>query len=335
MLFYPIETLRDAGITDIGIIVGHTPQRIQDVKDAVGDGSRLGVRVTYIEQDAPRGIAHAIKTAQGFLTSDTHDKKFVVHLGDNILRGGIGRYVADFAGTGVDAFALFCHVPDVEKKLNTWGSPVIENGKLRKVIEKPVARTNDLAFVGIYGFNESFFDAYERLKLSPRNEYEIADTISVLIEKGKNVKHYVLDTQWWKDPGNPEGVLEANALLLDELEPFQRGTVEEGALVTGKVGIDVGSIVKKGAVIRGPSIIGANCLIAGNSRIGPYASIGNNTVVENTEVEDTIIIGDCVIYSRRKITHSLIGRNVRINSPDDANPEAVRLVVGENSIISI
>jgi len=175
MLFYPIETLVDAGITDIGIIVGHTPQRIQEVKDAVGDGSRLGITATYIEQDAPRGIAHAIKVAQGFLTKGNTDGKFVVHLGDNILRGGIRSYVSKFDDPTVDAFTLFSHISHVAKTLNTWGSPIIENGKLMGVIEKPEIRTNDLAFVGIYGFNASFFTAFDRLKVSPRNEYEIAD----------------------------------------------------------------------------------------------------------------------------------------------------------------
>jgi len=333
MLFYPIETLRDAGLTDIGIIVGHTPQRIQEVKSAVGDGSKFGVRISYIEQDAPRGIAHAIKTAQPFLTAENADGKFIVHLGDNILRGGIERYVSEFSSQSINAFALFCHMPDVETKLNTWGSPVIENGRLMRIIEKPEVRTNDLAFVGIYGLDGSFFEAFDKLKLSPRNEYEIADAITVLVDLGKNVKHYILDTQWWKDPGNAEGVLEANALLLDELEPFNRGTVEDGATVVGKVGIESGSIVKRGATIRGPAIIGANCVIGGNSRIGPHASIGDNTLIENSEVDDTIIIGECMINSRRRLSHSLIGRNVRITSTDDVD-SSIRLIVGENSAVS-
>jgi glucose-1-phosphate thymidylyltransferase len=334
MLFYPIETLRDAGITDLGIIVGHTPQRIQEVKDALGDGSKLGVKVTYIEQDAPRGIAHAIKTAQSFLTADNVDGKFVVHLGDNVLRGGIGRYVDDFMKSDVDAFTLFCHVPEIERKLNTWGSPVIEDGRLVRIIEKPEIRTNDLAFVGIYGFNNSFFEAFDRLKLSSRNEYEIADAITTLIAMGKNVKHYILDTQWWKDPGSVEGVLEANALLLDELKPFVRGTVEKGATIVGKVGIERGAIVKSGAEIRGPAIIGTDCVIGGSARIGPYTSVGDKTSIENAEIEDTIIIGECRIDSKRRLTHSLIGRNVTVTSANGV-AEAVQLVVGENSAVSI
>ena len=140
MLFYGSETLRDAGIPDLRIKVRHTPQSIQEIKEAVKDGSQFGVRATYIEQDAPRGIAHAIKTAQRYLTSQNEGGKFVVHLGDNVLRGGIKPYVDDFAGSRADAFTLFSHIPELERKLNTWGSPVIEDGKLVGIIEKPTWR---------------------------------------------------------------------------------------------------------------------------------------------------------------------------------------------------
>ena len=335
MLFYPIETLRDAGITDIGIIVGHTPQRIREVEDAIGDGSELGVNVTYIEQDAPRGIAHAIKSAQGFLTSDNHNGKFVVHLGDNILRGGIKPYVERFAGPKVDAFALFSHVPELERRLNTWGSPVIENGRLVRIIEKPASRTNDLAFVGIYGLDGAFFDAFDQLKLSPRNEYEISDAFSALIGMGKDVQYYVLDGQWWKDPGNTEGVLEANALLLDELKPYNRGRVEEGATIIGKVGIEEGAVIRAGATVRGPAIIGRDCVVGSKSYVGPYTSVGDGTTIEDAEVEYSVIIGGCKIDCEDRIANSLIGRNVRVVSAQKNVPSSVQLIVGENSVVSI
>lgn len=335
MLFYGIETLRDAGITDIGVIVGHTPQRVQEIKDAVKDGSQLGVKVTYIEQDAPRGIAHAIETAQSFLTSNNKGGKFVVHLGDNILRGGIKDYVDRFNEPGVDAFTLFSHIPELERKLNTWGSPVIEDGKLTGIIEKPTKRTNDLAFVGIYGFDQSFFEAFRELKLSPRNEYEIADAVTTLVKMGKRVQHYVVDAQWWRDPGNTEGVLEANALLLDDLKPYNRGKVEDGAVVLGKVGIGEGSVVRSGASIRGPVIIGRNCVIGSRASLGPHTSIGDNTIIENAEIEYCVLIGDSTIECERRITNSLMGRNVRVTSAREKVPGAVQLVIGENSFVSI
>jgi glucose-1-phosphate thymidylyltransferase len=335
MLFYGIETLRDAGITDIGIIVGHTPQRIQEVKDAVGDGSRLGVQVTYIEQDAPRGIAHAIKTAEGYLTSNNEDGKFVVHLGDNILRGGIRTYVESFANSDADAFALFSHIPQVDRKLNTWGSPIIEDGKLRGIVEKPAVRTNDLAFIGIYGLNNSFFTAFDQLKLSPRNEYEIADAITALIKAEKDVQYYVVDAKWWRDPGSTEGVLEANALLLDEINPFNLGRVEEGATIIGKVGIEEGTVVKSGASIRGPSLIGKNCIIGNKAYVGPHTSIGENTTIEDAEVEYSVVIGDCTIVCDKRIYNSLIGRNVRIVSAHKSVPSAIQLVIGENSFVAV
>lgn len=335
MLFYGIETLRDSGIRDIGLIVGHTPERIREIKSAVGDGSNFGIRVTYIEQDAPRGIAHAIKTAQEFLTSANPSGKFVVHLGDNIVRGGIKELVKEFEGSDADAFTLFSHIPELERKLNTWGSPEFKNGKLVKVIEKPKVRKNDLAFVGIYGFNASFFKAYEKLKLSPRNEYEIADAITALVRMRKKVTYHILEAKWWKDPGTVEGVLEANALLLDDLEPFNRGRVEDGAVVLGKVGIEGGTLVKRGAHIRGPVIIGRDCTIGGRAFIGPYTSIGDKTTVDNVEIEYSVVIGESTIDCPQRVTNSLIGRNVRIGAAQGKVPRAVRLVIGENSLVSI
>ena len=335
MLFYGIETLRDAGITDVGVIVGHTPQRIQEIKDAVGNGSQFGISVTYIEQDAPRGIAHAIKTAQGFLTSQNEDGKFVVHLGDNILKGGIKPYVDRFRNSKADAFTLFSHIPELERKLNTWGSPVIENSKLVGIIEKPSVRTNDLAFIGIYGFNESFFQAFEGLSLSPRNEYEIADAVTALIKMGKDVQHYIVDAQWWRDPGSTEGVLEANALILDDLKAYNLGTVEEGATVIGKVGIGEGTQIKAGASIRGPAVIGRNCVIGGETHIGPYTSIGDNSKIERAEIEYSVVMGDCAIDCDKRIVSSLIGRSVKISPSSYGNQNAVQLVIGENSLVAI
>lgn len=331
MLHYALETLKDAGITDIGIIVGHTPQRIQEVKDAVGDGSAFGVKITYIEQDAPRGIAHAIKIAKDFLTENNTDGKFVVHLGDNILKGGIKRYVEKFSNASIDTLILLKDVPNP----NRFGVAELKNGKVVKLVEKPKEPPSNLALVGIYFLNNSIFESIENLKPSWRNEYEITEAIQGAIDKGLNVHHEVIDADWWKDPGDPAGILEANRLLLEELNSFNKGTVEEGATIIGKVGIEEGTLVKSSSSIRGPVIIGKNCIIGDNTYIGPYTSIGDNTILENVEIESSIVIGECRIECKRRLVDSLIGRNVTIVSAKENIPKAAQLVIGENSFLSI
>lgn len=331
MLFYAIETLREAGIKDIGIIVGHTPQRIQEIKDAVGDGSKLGVDITYIDQDAPRGIAHAIKTAKEFLTTNNSDGKFVVHLGDNILKGGIKKYLEFFSNNDVDNIILLKEVENPQR----FGIAVVENGKVTKLVEKSKEPLSNLAWIGVYFMNNSIFDAIDKLQPSARNEYEITEAVQKLIDANKKIYHEIVDAEWWKDPGDLVGILEANRLLLDELTPFNKGTIEEGATVIGKVGIDEGSIIRSTCSIRGPAIIGKNCVVGENAYIGPYTSIGDNTLIENAEIESSIIIGDSKINCKQRIIDSLIGRNVTISSSSKNLPKACQLVIGENSSVSI
>lgn len=331
MLFYAIETLKDAGITDIGIIVGHTPQRIQEIKDAVGDGSRFGIRVTYIEQDAPRGLAHAVKVAKDFLTTNNNDGKFVVHLGDNILKAGIKGYVEKFSGSKIDSLVLLKSIPNA----NRFGVAEIKEGKLVRLVEKPKIPPSDLAMVGIYMLSDSIFDSIEKLQPSWRNEYEITEAIQGVIDNGKNVHHEIVDAEWWKDPGDPSGILEANRLLLDELKPSNKGVIEEGAMIIGKVNVDEGTIIKKGASIRGPVIIGKNCVIESNAYIGPYTSIGDHTVIENAEIESSIVIGDSKINCKQRIVDSLIGKNVNISEASGTPSKTVQLVVGEHSFVKI
>lgn len=331
MIYYPIETLKDAGITDIGIIVGHTQEKIKEIKDVIGDGSEFGVNVTYIEQDAPRGLAHAVKVAKEFLLRDNHDKKFVMHLGDNIIKGGIKKYVGSFKNGNVDVTILLKDVPNPQR----FGVAEIKDGKLVRLIEKPIVAPNNLALVGVYMFNESIFDSIDTLKPSWRNEYEITDAIQGLIDSGKKVAYHIIDAEWWKDPGDAEGILEANRLLLEDLVPFNKGLIEEGAVVIGKVGIEEGAVVKKGSSIRGPAIIGKNCVIGENAYIGPYTSVGDNTTVENAEIESSIIIGDSKINCRQRIIDSLIGRKVTIEQASKNLPRASQLIIGEHSFVKI
>lgn len=330
MIYYPIKTLKEAGITDVGIIVGHTQQKIQEIKDAVGDGSKFGIKVTYIEQDAPRGLAHAVKTAKEYLISNNEDGKFVVHLGDNILESGISKLVEQFRNDNADCFILLKSVPEP----NRFGVAELKDGKLVRLVEKPKIPPSDLALVGVYMFNDIIFDAIDQLKPSWRNEYEITEAIQNLIDNGKNVAHHIIDTGWWKDPGDPQGILEANRLLLESMSPLNNGMVEEGATIIGKVSIEEGTVIKVGCSVEGPVSIGKNCTIGGNARIGPYTSIGDNTIIEGTEIESSIIIGDSKIECSQKITDSLIGRNVIIQKM--ANPtKSAEFVIGENSSIKI
>ncbi|MBI2547528.1 MAG: glucose-1-phosphate thymidylyltransferase [Candidatus Aenigmarchaeota archaeon] len=331
MLYYAIETLRNAGIKDIGIIVGHTPQRIQEIKDAIGDGSKFGVSVTYIEQDAPRGLAHAIGVAKEYLTSNNADGKFVVHLGDNIIKGGIKKYVEKFSEPGIDSLILLKSIQNP----NRFGVAEIKNGKIVRLVEKPQIPPSDLAMVGVYMLNSSIFDSIEKLKPSARGEYEITEAVQGVIDSGKNVHHEIIDAEWWKDPGDPDGILEANRFLLEELVPFNKGTVEEGSNIVGKVCIEEGAVIKKGSSIRGPVIIGKNCVVGENAYIGPYTAIGDNTIVNNAEIESSVVIGDCKIECKGRIIDSLIGKNVTIISSDKNSPKASKLVVGENSFLSI
>lgn len=330
MIYYPIQTLKDAGITDVGIIVGHTPQRIQEIKDAVGDGSKFGINVTYIEQDAPSGLAHAIKTAKEYLTSNNPDSKFIVHLGDNILKNGVAQYVADFKNNNFDCSILLKSVPEP----NRFGVAEIKDGKVVRLVEKPKVPPSDLALVGVYMFNNSIFDSIDRLKPSWRNEYEITEAIQDLIDSKKEVAHYIINDDWWKDPGDPQGILEANSLLLEDITPLNKGMVEEGATIIGKVAIEEGTIIKRGCSIEGPVIIGKNCTIGGNAKIGPYTSVGGNTTIEDAEIESSIIIGDSKIECSQKIKDSLIGRNVVIQKAIGPIKSA-EFVIGENSFVKI
>jgi len=331
MLFYAIETLKDAGVTNIGVIVGHTPQRIQEIKDAIGDGLKFGVNVTYIEQDAPRGIAHAVKVAKDYLTTDNSDGKFVVHLGDNIIKGGIKKYVEKFLDPKIDTMILLKSMPNP----NRFGVAELKDGKVVRLVEKPKIPPSDLALVGVYLLSNSIFDSIENLNPSWRNEYEITEALQGLIKNGKNVHHEIIEVEWWKDPGDPSGLLEANRLILDELVPTITGNIEEGANVIGKVSVGEGTVIRRGSSVRGPVIIGKNCLIGKNAYIGPYTSVGDNTIIENAEIESSIIIGDSKINCRQRIIDSLIGRNVTITEASGSLPKASQLVIGEHSFVKI
>ncbi len=321
-VLYCIEDLRAAGIKDIGIILGdNMPEKIREL---LGDGSRYGVRFTYIVQGAPKGIAHAIGCARAFVK----DEPFCVYLGDNVLTGGIAHMVEDFEKDRPDAGIALCKVDHPER----FGVAELDGqGNVLNLVEKPKAPKSDLALVGIYLLRPSIFPIIADLKPSWRNELEITDALDNLRKTGKTVKAYLVKG-WWKDTGRPEDILEANHLLLETVEPHNDGTVEEGAQVVGRVRIEKGATVKKGSVIRGPAVIGKDCVIGPDTYVGPYTSIGDGSRLVGADIEASIVIGDAVIECRSKIVNSVIGRAATIKNADGL-PKGHRLIVGENSTL--
>ena len=323
-LFYAIEDVANAGVKEIGIIVGHTKE---EVKAAVGDGSKWGVKITYIEQDAPRGLAHCVLIAEKFIG----DEPFVMYLGDNILRGGINEFVSEFGKSDAAASIMLCKVRDPQR----FGVAEVDaKGKVLSLEEKPKKPKSDLALVGIYLFRKQIFEAVRKIKPSWRNELEITDAISYLVEKKMKVTTHVVKS-WWKDTGKPEDILEANRLILETLEPDLGGTVEEGVAITGRVRIGAGTVVRRGSSIHGPAIIGKNCEIGPDAYVGPYTSIGDNTKLKSVEIENSVVIGDSVIECSKRIRDSLIGKNVHIANADHSVPKCHTLILGEHSKISL
>lgn len=328
ILFYCIEDLKSAGVEDIGIIVGHTPERIKHIKDTVGDGSRWGIKITYIEQDAPSGLAHAVRVAKGFLG----EEKFIMYLGDNFLMGGSKKFVESFRNSDAAAKLLLTRVKDPER----YGLALVDEQKkvTIKLIEKPKNPPTNLSIVGIYGFTPKIFRAIDNIRPSWRNELEITDAMQWLIENGERIEYDMVEG-WWKDTGKPEDILEANQLVLDNITPEVRGTIENGAVVRGKVSIDEGSVIKNGCCVQGPVIIGKNCIVSSGAHIGPYSAVGDDTEISGGELENVIVLAGCKINCGKRIVNSLIGANSKISSKEAASPNGYKFVAGENSDLAV
>lgn len=321
ILFYAIEAIRDSGITDIGIVVGETKD---EVKAAVGDGSRFGVKVSYIEQAAPLGLAHAVKISQDFVGDDS----FVMFLGDNLVKDGINSLVDEFRANRANCQILLAHVPNPGQ----FGVAELEDGKVKKLVEKPKVPATDLALVGVYMFDKSVFEAVNAIKPSWRDELEITDAIQYLVDHGYEVHPHVI-SGWWKDTGRLEDLLEANRIMLDILERKIQGQVDDCSQVDGRVEIGEGSTIES-SVVRGPAIIGKNSRIVG-SYVGPYTSVHDNVLIVGSEVEHSIVLADCVIKDvSTRIEDTLLGRNVRIGR-SELKPRAYRFMIGDNSEIGL
>lgn len=321
VLFYALESLAGAGIRDIGIVVGDTQA---EIRAAVGDGSSWGVRVTYIEQDAPRGLAHAVLISEGFLGDDP----FVMYLGDNLLNKGIARFVEEFTTRQPAAQILLARVPDPQM----FGVAELANGRVVRLIEKPQEPKSDLALVGVYMFSPAVFESVKRIKPSFRNELEITDAIQDLIDRNLEVRPHIVDG-WWKDTGKLEDMLEANRLILDTIERRIEGTVDADSRVEGKVVIEPGAVVER-SVIRGPVIIGADARIV-HAYVGPFTSIMRKAEIRESEIEHSIVLEGSVISDlANRVEDSLIGKNVRIYRAP-VKPSAYRFMLGDNSEVGI
>jgi len=321
VLFYGIEALKEAGIKDIGIVVGDTKDEIEE---AAGDGSRWGLRITYIEQEAPLGLAHAVKISEDFL----RDEPFVMYLGDNILKSGIKSLVEEFKEKKPNSLILLTEVPDAR----LFGVAELKDGKVVRLVEKPKKPMSNLALVGVYMFDFHVFEAVNAIKPSWRNELEITDAIQYLVDKGYEV-HPHLVSGWWKDTGKIEDILEANRLILESIVSKIQGKVDETSKISGPVTIEEGVVVQN-SIIRGPAIIGAETEII-DSYIGPFTAIQERCKIIKTEIEHSIVLeGSEIRDVGSRIDESLIGRDVKIYKCPP-KPSAYRLMVGDKSEIGI
>ncbi|CAN5783119.1 glucose-1-phosphate thymidylyltransferase [soil metagenome] len=321
VLFYGIESLAAAGISDIGIVVA--PETGDEIRAAVGDGARFGASVTYIDQDAPLGLAHAVLTAEQFLG----DAPFVMYLGDNLLRDGITELVGAFRRERPDALILLTPVPDPE----SYGVAELEAGRVARLVEKPQSPRTDLALVGVYMFEPSIIEAARAIEPSGRGELEITDAIQHLVDTGRRVDPHVV-TGWWKDTGKVEDLLEANRLILDDLGERIEGELVDSR-VDGRVVVEPGARLER-AMVRGPAIVGAGATIT-DAYIGPYTSIGEGVAIAGAEVEHSIVLaGSSISGLDGRMEASLVGKDVRI-ARGDAVPRAYRFVVGDHAEITI
>ncbi|MBV9005922.1 MAG: glucose-1-phosphate thymidylyltransferase [Solirubrobacterales bacterium] len=321
VLFYGIEAMAKAGIDDVGIIIA--PETGDEIKAAAGDGSRFGIRLTYILQDAPLGLAHAVLTAEPFLG----DSPFVMYLGDNLLQGGIEDLVAAFRASEPEALILLTPVPDPEQ----YGVAELSDGAVVRLIEKPSDPKTDLALVGVYMFTPVVHHAARAIRPSGRGELEITDAIQHLVDQGHRVEPHIV-RGWWKDTGRLEDMLAANRLVLDTIVGSVDGELIDSR-VDGRVVVEPGARLERSAV-RGPAIIGAGARLT-DCYIGPYTAIGEGCSIENAEVEHSILLAGSVVCDLDgRMESSLLGRNVRIGR-DHRQPRAYRFMVGDNSEIGI
>ncbi|HRF59823.1 MAG TPA: glucose-1-phosphate thymidylyltransferase [Fimbriimonadaceae bacterium] len=318
---YGIESIAAAGIRKFGIIVGDTGAAVEA---AVGNGERWGIEITYIPQDAPRGLAHAVATAKPFLGDDD----FIMYLGDNLIKSSVSGLVQEFETHRPAATILLTPVPNP----SDFGVAEMTEGTVTRLEEKPKEPKSNLALVGVYLFDKRIHESIATLQPSKRGEYEITDAIQDLIDRGLTVRSHIVEG-WWKDTGTVEAMLEANRLILEDIERKITGTVDDASRVEGRVQVGAGSRIVN-STLRGPVIIGDHCTIE-NSFVGPFTAIDSNTTIVGSEIEYSIVLAECRIEATpARIEGSLIGRGVQVGR-SSSMPKTIRLVLGDSSAISL
>jgi glucose-1-phosphate thymidylyltransferase len=322
VLFYGIEALVDAGVTEIGIIIA--PETGEEIRRAVGDGSDFGAEITYIPQDEPKGLAHAVLTAEEYIGGSP----FVMYLGDNLLADGLQGLVAAFRESEPDALILLTPVQDP----SSYGVAELEGEQVVRLVEKPKDPPSNLALVGVYLFGPSIFDAARTLEPSWRGELEITEAIQTLIEDGHRV-HSEVVSGWWKDTGQLADMLEANRLVLEDVETRLEGEVDERSRVEGRVVLEEGASLV-GSVVRGPAVIGAGARIE-EAYVGPYTSIGEDVRICRSEIEHSIVLAGSVVEDLdARMEASLLGRDVKLRRSDGV-PRTLRLLIGDRCEIEL
>lgn len=299
---YCLDAIRDCGIQEIAIIIGGVGA--DKVREYYGDGSKFGVKITYVEQDYPRGISHAVRICKDFIK----DEKFLVFLGDNIIQKSISEFVRKFQTSDVSASIFLCEVDNPSR----FGIADIKDGKITKIMEKPKNPSTNLAVTGIYLLTPTIFDIIDRLKPSWRNELEITDALQMLLEEGYKITYNTI-TDYWKDTGTPEDIIHANMAILAKMRPYFHGKKEDDVTIDGIVMVGENTIIKKGATLKGPIIIGNSCTIDSNTHVGPNTSIGNNSKLSGCYIDNSIIMNDCMISGDVKIADSIIAANSNIS----------------------
>ncbi|GAA2623304.1 MULTISPECIES: glucose-1-phosphate thymidylyltransferase [Streptomyces] len=321
ILFYVLEGIADAGVTDVGVIVGETAD---EIREAVGDGSRFGISVTYLPQHQPLGLAHAVRIARDWLGEDD----FVMYLGDNFLLGGINEQLEEFRTRRPAAQIMLTQVPDP----SAFGVVTLdEAGRVTGLEEKPEFPKSDLALVGVYFFTAAVHDAVDAIKPSARGELEITDAIQWLLDQGLGIASSTVNG-YWKDTGNATDMLEANRSVLDGLTPYCKGSVDDKSELVGRVVVEDGAVITRSRIM-GPAVIGRSTRVE-DSYIGPFTSVAEDCVVVDSEIEYSIVLAGAAIDGVRRIEASMIGRQAQV-TPAPRTPQAHRLILGDHSKVQI
>ncbi|MDH3611083.1 MAG: glucose-1-phosphate thymidylyltransferase [Nitrosopumilus sp.] len=322
---YALEDLKTAGITEVGIIIGDVyPEK---VKEYYGTGEKFGVKISYIYQAEPKGISHAIRLCKDFIGDD----KFIVYLGDNVLRKNLVDYKKKFESSDSDAMILLCEVNEPQR----FGIAELDKenpGKIIKIMEKPKNPPSNLAVIGIYFLNPKIFEIIDNLKPSWRGELEITDALDMLMKKGNKIEFDTV-TGWWKDTGTPEDIIHANKLVLDSIGTENQFLVDEDSKIKDSIVIGSGTEISRDSFVTGPAIIGKNCKIGPSVRLGPYISVGDNCILKNCNIEESIIMADCKINAKTDLSTSIIAHGSEIQ--DNQIPKKQQFLLGERSNLKI